>query len=280
MDGFHDWVGREQVQEERCDAWPMRGLAALLDHEAVPGQGDEIAPLAHWLLFAPSVPQSRIGSDGHPQRGGFLPPIAQPRRMWAGSDIQFMGPIRIGDRVVKTSRIASIEEKVGRTGTLVFVVVENRYETDNGPALSEAQTLVYREAPPPGELPPRAQAAPSEAEWSVDIDPDPVLLFRYSAVTFNAHRIHYDAPYANEIEHYSRPVVHGQLIATLMLNGLSARRQDRPLQRFSFRAQRPLLCDTPFAVEGARPGDDGAVALWSRTRDGDLTMSATAEFAA
>lgn len=280
MDGFHDWIGREQVQEERCDAWPMRGLAALLDKATIPGPGDEIAPLAHWLMFAPSVPQSQIGSDGHPRRGGFLPPITQPRRMWAGSDIRFMAPIRIGDHVVKTSRIASIEEKVGRTGSLIFVVVENRYETDDGPALSEAQTLVYREDPPPGELPPPARPAPAEAEWSVDIEPDPVLLFRYSAVTFNAHRIHYDAPYANDVEHYPRPVVHGQLIATLMLDRLGSRRQDKRLQRFTFRAQRPLLCDTAFAVEGARPREDGTMELWSRTRDGELTMSATGEFEA
>lgn len=277
MAGFQDFVGRERVTEERCDARPVRGLLALLDRGDVPSEGTEIPLLSHWLFFTPSVTQSRIGADGHPRRGDFLPPVQQPRRMWAASDIAFLGPIRIGDELRKVARIAEIQEKTGKSGTLVFVKVDNVYEANGTPALTETQTLVYRDDPAPDDVPPPPKPAPSAASWSVIVAPDPVLLFRYSAVTFNAHRIHYDARYARDVEGYERPVVHGQLTATLMLQALAANQPKARIRRFAFRAVRPLLCDASYYIEGGDPDADGRVDLWARDAGGALAMSAEAE---
>lgn len=275
MTDFSNWAGRTQEHAERCDAWPLKGLLALLDQSGEPREGDAIPPLAHWLYFAPNVPQSRIGGDGHPQRGDFLPPLPQPRRMWAASEIRFEAPLRVGQTVRKTAEIAQVVEKPGKSGPLVFVTVKNVYEAEGRPALGETQTLVYRDDPAPGEAAPKPKPAPMDPEWSVRIDPDPVLLFRYSAVTFNAHRIHYDAPYARDVEGYEGPVVQGQLTATLMLQALLQARPGLRLVRFSFRAVRPLFAGAPYFVEGRE--EAGAFQLWARDDEGNLAMTAEAE---
>lgn len=272
MAEYEGWIGKVSEAGETAERWPLAGLTAALDHVA-PGDGDEILPLAHWLYFPPMVRQSRIGSDGHPQRGDFLPPFPQPRRMWAGSDIRFLRPIRLGDRMQKTARIASIAEKAGKSGPLIFLSVENSIRVDGADALTETQTLVYRDDPAPGEAPPPAKPAPDSAAWSEEIRPDPVLLFRYSAVTFNAHRIHYDETYARDVEGYPGIIVHGQLTATLMLQAcLRANPGFRPTS-FSFRAVRPLFSGAPFFVEGAPDAEEGAFKLWARSSDGALSMS-------
>ena len=207
-----------------------------------------------------------------------LPPIDAPRRMWAGGRLTFHAPLPIRARAVRRSVVSDVKVKDGRSGRLTFVTVRHEVLVDGAVAVTEEQDLVFRGAG--NGTPPPAPADPRVAEVRRAVRFDATALFRFSALTFNAHRIHYDAPYANDVEHYPRPVVHGQLIATLMLDRLGSRRQDKRLQRFTFRAQRPLLCDTAFAVEGARPREDGTMELWSRTRDGELTMSATAEFEA
>jgi 3-methylfumaryl-CoA hydratase len=274
MSGFEEWIGRTASSAERIDRWPLAGLCAALDNPATPGEGDEILPLAHWLYFPPGAPQSRLGTDGHPLRGDFLPPIPQPRRMWAGSKITFEQPIHLGNLVRKTAKIADITEKTGKSGRLIFVTVENIYEIECRCALTETQSLVYRDDPAPGEAPPPAQAAPSSPAWSVRHEPDPALLFRYSAVTFNAHRIHYDVPYARDMEGYPGIIVHGQLTATLMLHAcLHANPERRPVN-FSFRAMKPLFSGAPFFVEGAAGEEDGTYKLWARNAQGDLSMTA------
>ena len=274
MAEFEKWIGRTTTSEEIAERWPLAGLSAALDLANAPDDGEEILPLAHWLYFPPTAPQSRIGPDGHPKRGDFLPSVPQPRRMWAASDIQFQAPIRIGDRMRKTARIANIAEKMGKTGPLIFVTVENHYEIAGRQALTETQSLVYRDDPAPGEAPPPAKPAPTGPAWSVRIDPDPVLLFRYSAVTFNAHRIHYDEPYATGVEGYPGIIVHGQLTATLMLQAcLSANAGRRPAE-FSFRAVKPLFSGSPFFVEGAPGAEKGSFKLWARNAEGDLSMTA------
>ncbi|WP_102958585.1 FAS1-like dehydratase domain-containing protein [Mangrovicella endophytica] len=277
MPSYEEWKGKTLELEERCDAWPLRALQALLDRSSEVEEGAPILPLAHWVYFPPLAPQSRIGSDGHPQRGDFLPPLPQPRRMWAASDISFLAPMRIGQRLKKIARIDDIAEKSGKSGTLVFVTVSNRYEANGQGLLEERQTLVYRDDPAPGEAPPPPKPAPTNAAWSQEVEPDPVLLFRYSAATFNGHRIHYDAPYASSVEGYPAPVVHGQLTATLMLLACLDANPGLQPRRFSFRAVRPIFSGDRYFVEGAPAEESGTFKLWARDADGALAMTADLE---
>lgn len=274
MAEFGDWIGRTTTSEERIDRWPSLALAAALDLNQAPEEGDEILPLGHWLYFPPATRQSHMGSDGHPRRGDFLPPLRQPRRMWAGSEIRFHAPIAIGATLKKTSRIADIAEKTGKTGALVFVTVEHEYERGGQKALTEIQNLVYRDDPAPGEAPPPAKPAPANAAWYVQHDPDPVLLFRYSAATFNAHRIHYDEPYARNVEGYPGIIVHGQLTATLMLQAFLDHNSGRRPASFSFRAVKPLFSGATFFVEGAPAEEENVFKLWARNQAGELSMTA------
>jgi 3-methylfumaryl-CoA hydratase len=271
---FKEWIGRTETASQVAERWPILGLYAILDKREAPDRGEPIPPTAHWAYFGPTVPQSQIGSDGHPERKGFLPPVVQPRRMWAASDITFSGEIRIGDLVTKIARIVDISEKEGKTGSLIFVNVDNRYHVDDREVLSEIQTLVYRDHPGPGEAPPPAKAAPADPAWSHRVDPNPPLLFRYSAVTFNAHRIHYDEPYATREEGYPGIVVHGQLTATLLLEQFRLRFPNRTIRSFNFRAVKPLFSGRPFFLEGMEKSD-GAYSLWARDETGALSLVAT-----
>lgn len=272
---IHAWQGRIETAVARADLWPVAGLQALLDAPP-PAEGAALPALGHWCYFAPMVPQAQIGSDGHPQRGGFLPPVALPRRMWAGSDIAFTGPVPLGAGLRKTAEIAEIAEKQGKSGTMVFVKLRNRYAlaTDDSPCLEEVQTLVYRDDPAPDAPKPAAQPVPGGAEWSLSHRPDEAMVFRFSAVTFNAHRIHYDHPYATGVEGYDGLVVQGQLLATLMLRAMPA----RPLAGFSFRALQPVFVGEAIRAEG-RIAPDGTAELWIADTTGGLRMSGKARFA-
>jgi 3-methylfumaryl-CoA hydratase len=240
-------------------------------------------PVWHWLYFLPLARQSEIGPDGHPKRGGFLPPVALPRRMWAGSKLQFEGPLHVGDAVERVSTIEDVSEKSGRTGTLVFVKVrhEVRRQGEARAAILENQDIVYREPAKPGDPAPAPTAAPASSAWSRTITPDPVLLFRYSALTFNSHRIHYDRPYATGEEGYGGLVVHGPLIATLLLDLVRRSLPGAQVLRFDFRAVRPLIDTHPFQVCGepaAESNADGtrSIRLWARDHEGWMTMDASA----
>jgi 3-methylfumaryl-CoA hydratase len=278
---WRSWIGRQETARDVVGATPVAALAATLDHPwAEPALGERLPPLWHGLFFLPLHPQSEVGLDGHPRRGGFLPPVPLPRRMWAGSTLEFRAPIRIGDAIERTSTIEDVTSKEGRSGALVFVKVrhEVRVGTAAEPALREWHDIVYREPARPGELPP-PQAAPTDSAWRRRIEPDAVLLFRYSALTFNGHRIHYDRAYVTEVEGYPGLVVHGPLIATLLMELLRTESAGAPATAFRFRAVRPLFDGRPFHVHGAPSTDGREVHLWASDADGALAMDAVASLA-
>ena len=276
---LQQWVGRQETVSDVVAPTPCAALSATLDRDpARPGTGTPLPALWHWLYFLPLHKRSEVGPDGHARRGGFLPPVALPRRMWAGSRFEFHRPLLVGDAVTRVSTIDSVAEKSGRTGPLVFVTVKHevRRNEENDVALTEFHDIVYREAPKPNDPPAPAQRAPGRSAWSKDWVPDDVLLFRYSALTFNGHRIHYDRRYVTEVEGYPGLIVHGPLIATLLLDLLRWERPEARVARFQFRAMRPIYDINPFAVCGD-PLDDGkSFHLWSRDNEGWLSMDATA----
>ena len=279
---WHSWIGRQEVVQDVVTPAPCAALAATLDRDpARPAPGTPLPPLWHWLYFLPVHRRSELGQDGHARRGGFLPPVALPRRMWAGSRFAFRQPIRVGDALTRVSTIESVEEKSGRSGSLAFVTVRHELTRDGeaAPALVEHHDIVYREAPRPGAPPPPPSPAPVDAAFEASWVPDDVLLFRYSALTFNGHRIHYDRRYATGVEGYPGLVVHGPLLATLLLDLLRTHRPEARVTAFAFRAVRPVFDTAPFAVCGAPGEAPGAVRLWVRDGDGLLAMDATATLA-
>jgi 3-methylfumaryl-CoA hydratase len=279
MDNAYEaWIGREEDHSERIHSSAVEALAATLDLETAPGAGDPLPPGWQWLFFNPHARRSELGVDGHPKRGGFLPPIDLPRRMWAGSRIRYLAPLPIDSQATRRSRIAKVENKVGKSGSLWFVTVEHSIAHDETLCIHEEQDLVYRDAPPPGSSapsPPRQHE--DEGQWSQRIEPDTTLLFRYSALTFNGHRIHYDQSYARDEEGYPDLVVHGPLTATLLQQFALAHGSGRRLVRFSFRGVTPLFVDRPFQLEG-REEDAASLTVWARGPDGELAMSASAGF--
>ena len=275
---LRDWVGRSETRRDVVTAAPLAALSALLDRDdAVPRAGEAAPPLAHWLYFLPSYRQSEAGPDGHALRGGFLPPVQLPRRMWAGSRLQFVRPLVVGSDVERRSTIVEVSPKQGRSGALVFVTVRHEVSDNGGLVLADEHDIVYRGAAP---LAASAwQRSPGGEAWRREIHPDPVLLFRYSAVTFNSHRIHYDQPYATQVEGYPGLVVHGPLVATLLVDLFRRNLPEARLTRFSFRALKPL-CDTaPFSTCGLPDAGARTARLWTRDAAGDVTMDAAAEYA-
>jgi 3-methylfumaryl-CoA hydratase len=242
----------------------------------VAGPGERLPEPWHWLFFLPAPAASALDTDGHPRRGDFLPPVPLPRRMWAGSTLRFLGQLCVGDEVQRVSTISDVSLKQGSSGALVFVSVQHAIYRDGELVLAEDQQLVYRE--PGGSGPAPAQPAPAPAQWSREIVPDPVLLFRYSALTFNSHRIHYDRDYAVQQEGYAGLVVQGPLTATLLLDLLRRELPDARLAAFRFRGVRPLLDGAPLRLQGRR--DDNSVRLWALDASGALAMDAQAELAA
>ena len=279
------WVGRSERVDDVANPTPYAALSATLDWppgETVrPASGTPLPPLWHWLYFLPIAQQSEIGPDGHPKRGGFLPPVPLPRRMWAGSDFSFHSPLFVGDALSRTSTIVDVTEKTGRTGTLIFVKVrhEIRRQNESAVALTEHHNIVYRAMPSPDDVAPPPQLAPTEAAWSRDIVADDVLLFRYSALTFNGHRIHYDRQYVTQTEGYPGLIVHGPLIATLLLDLLRRQMPDAVVKSFVFKAVRPTFDIHPFSIHGEPSADGETFRLWGRDHEGFLTMDATATIA-
>ena len=270
------WIGRTETRTDRITAVPVAALAATLDRDDPPPQpGDELPRLWHWLYFLPVCRQSELGPDGHPRRGGFLPPVPLPRRMWAGGRLEFHRALHVGETVTRTSRILDVTSKQGSSGPLVFVLVRHEIGTPNGLALTEEHDIVYRDHPHPGDPAPAPPPAPGGAAWQRTIPPDGVLLFRYSALTFNGHRIHYDRRYVTEVEGYPGLVVHGPLIATLLLDLLRRSLPRAGVARFQFRAVSPLLDLAPFTICG-KPEDNGVIRLWAQDAAGGLAMDASA----
>jgi 3-methylfumaryl-CoA hydratase len=282
MDELTAWIGRSETVVDALGPTPVVALAATLDHPpAAVTAGTPLPPLWHWLYFLPMHRQSDIGPDGHAKRGGFMPPVPLPRRMWAGSQFEFRAPIRVGDAVARVSTIVDATVKSGRTGQLVFVKVRHELRCNGAAeaALIEFHDIVYREAQRADDVAPPPQAAPQGAQWQREITPDDVLLFRYSALTFNGHRIHYDRKYVTEVEGYPGLVVHGPLIATLLMDLLRRQLPDAKVLRFEFRAVRPTFDIHPFSVHGQPSPDGKTVHLWGRDHEGWLTMDASATLA-
>lgn len=296
------WIGRSETVQDRIGATPVRALTATLDHPAMPvPDGTALPPLWHWLYFLPMHRQSEIGADGHAKRGGFLPPVPLPRRMWAGSQFEFRAPLRVGDAVERTSTIDDVTVKEGRSGRLVFVKVRHELRCNGAadPAIVEFHDIVYRDAKKAGDVDPPPVKAPSldagsadsgsgspgpeshplggqrpQGAWGRTIVPDDVLLFRYSALTFNGHRIHYDRRYVTEVEGYPGLIVHGPLIATLLMDLLRRHAPEAEVATFRFKAVRPTFDLHPFKVNGQRDGS--TVKLWAEDHEGWLTMDAVA----
>lgn len=271
-----DWIGREEVRDDRIDRRIAQALAATLDLDPESMKdGADLPPLWHWVYFTPNARRSEIGPDGHPKRGGFLPPVELPNRMWAGGRFSFRLSLRVGEAVTRLSRIVRCERKSGRSGDLVFVTVEHTISGQCGVALIEEHDIVYRQPAPKGG-PLAGEQVEAEAEFRHTVHPDPVLLFRYSALTFNGHRIHYDHPYVTGEEGYPGLVVHGPLTATLLLDAFRAAHPEKRVLRFSFRAVGPLYDTADFDVCGRLTGPDRAE-LWTDC-DGRLTMKAEVVF--
>ena len=280
---LQDWIGRTEVLNDTVAPTPCAALSATLDwpDSSRPALGTPLPALWHWLYFLPIYQQSEIGPDGHPRRGGFMPPVPLPRRMWAASDLVFHEPLCVGDALSRTSTILGVQEKTGRTGSLIFVKVRHELRRNGGAAviLTEQQNIVYRAAPSPDDVAPAPTPAPAQWAWERRIVPDDVLLFRYSALTFNGHRIHYDRKYVTEVEGYAGLVVHGPLIATLLMDLLRRERPGAVVLTFAFKALRPTLDTHPFSVHGEPSADGNTVHLWGRDHAGWLTMDATATLA-
>jgi len=278
QNAFSAWVGSTEVRQDIISLSPTLGVSAMLDREGPPLDiGDPLPCLWHWFYFLPQVAASQISSDGHPERGGFLPPVDLPRRMFAGARLTFHAPLIIGQPAVREGEVLSVTEKSGNSGRLVFVTV--RYlikQLDGTVCIEEEQDIVYRE---PGAAVPRPEPVDvmpdlAPGVWSKTIEPDPVLLFRFSALTFNAHRIHYDRPYAMNEEGYPGLVVHGPLTA-LFLAELTGHHAGKPMGSFTFRGRAPLFDLDAFRVVGT-PGEK-SVELEAHGPDGKTAMTARAE---
>ncbi|MBU9340854.1 acyl-CoA dehydrogenase [Burkholderia multivorans] len=277
-ESFDAWIGRREDSVDRITPAPIRLLRATLDDAEPSALPDALPPLWHWLYFLPGERQSNIGTDGHARRGGFLPPVALPRRMWAGGRLQFLRPLAVDTPIQRRSTIANVQSKSGRSGQLVFVTVLHEIGDAQGVAIREEQDIVYRDAPPPaaaGTPAPAAQPAPTDEQYSRIVTPDPVLLMRFSALTFNGHRIHYDRPYAMEEEGYPGLVVHGPLIAMLLMEELRRRHPGKTIRAFDFKAVSPLFDTAPFTVNGKLEGHTARV--WARGPQGQLAMQASIE---
>ena len=272
IDHLRSWIGREDVAVDHVAEDLARKYHATLDFPGEPPRQGEILPqLIHFCLAQPAVPTTGLGNDGHPTRGGFLPPVPLQRRMWAGGAVTFHGDLRVGDLARRTSRIADVTLKLGRSGSLCFVTVEHRLEANGSLVLEERQDIVYREAAVSGAeaaSPPRELGAHRRARQA-----GAPLLFRYSALTFNAHRIHYDRRYAREVEAYPGLVVHGPLQAAWLCN-YAAEIMGTPPKRFSFRGLSPLFEHDDFALHAREA--EGGLALWTAREGGPACMSATA----
>ena len=275
---LQNWIGKTETRSDTITAWPVAALSATLDRDDPPAaNGDELPPGWHWLYFLEARRASELGADGHPQRGGFLPPVPLPRRMWAGGRIEFLRPLRIGDAIRRDSEIIKVEPKHGRSGDLVFVTLRHAVSAGGAVAVREEHDIVYREAARAGDPPTPPKPAPAQAAWKRELTADPVLLFRYSALTFNGHRIHYDLDYVRREEHYPGLLVHGPLQITLLLD-LCRRHATRPVAKLDYRALRPLFHGERFSVNGAPAADGTNTELWTANAAGEYAMTGTARF--
>jgi 3-methylfumaryl-CoA hydratase len=274
IESLRAWVGRERVRQDDLAVFKAQALGSAINRETVAKAGDALAPTWQWLYFLDAARGSELGADGHPQTGDFLPPIPLRRRMWAAGKFVIEQPLRLGEPAEQRSVIRSVDLKEGKTGSLVFVTVEHQTMQGGKRCLVEEQSLVYRDVPPgPSPLGP-GEPASMDVDFQAHFQPDPVVLFRYSALTYNGHRIHYDRDYAMGQEHYPALVVHGPLLATLLAEQVAMHLPDARIRDFQFRAVRPSF-DTDTLTLCIRC-DGQKVDLWATSHDGFIAMTATA----
>lgn len=276
---LEQWRGRRRENADTLTRRLVDAYCATLSPHLARMNPGEAPPAIHWCLAPEATLASRIGPDGHPLTGDFLPPVPLPRRMWAGGRLEIITPLQPGDQVLRTSTIAAVTQKDGRSGALFFVTVEHEVSTERGVAIRERQDLVYRDIGPPATAEARSHAAgaapvvPADCDASWTVESSPVLLFRYSALTFNSHRIHYDLPYATGVEGYAGLVVHAPLQASLLLN-LAATMGGSTPRVFEYRGVAPLIAGGAFFVCGRRQAG-GGLRCWTQSSAGERTMEAT-----
>src|ERR1700716_1689154 len=276
LDHLRQWIGKSTEASDTVTAQLVKALRATLFQETGdPRVGDAAPWTTHWCLAQPVFPMSELSQDGHPTRGGFLPPVPLPRRMWAGGELEFFEPLRVGDEATRTSRIADVTMKTGSTGVLCFVSVEHLVTTPRGTAIRERQDIVYRDIPTtqpsasakPAAPPPAAQHRESHMA-------DPVLLFRYSALTFNGHRIHYDRDYVTKVEGYPGLIFHGPMQAAFLVEFAAKLHDGAAPSKFIYRGVQPLFEGSTFSVNANET--DGGMELWTANAQGMPTMKGTA----
>jgi len=279
LDHLRQWIGRTEEASDIVTAQLVKGLRATLFLDiGEPKRGDAAPFTTHWCLAQPVYPMSMLGPDGHPTRGGFLPPVPLPRRMWAGGELQFVEPLRVGDEATRSSRISDVTVKNGSTGTLCFVSVEHTISTSRGVAIRERQDIVYRDMPSGGKnaTPAKPAAAPPTAQHRQTHLSDPVLLFRYSALTFNGHRIHYDRDYVTKVEGYPGLIFHGPMQAALLVEFAAHLHGGTAPKKFSYRGLQPLFEGGEFSVNANEIAE--GLDIWVANAEGAPTMRGTASW--
>lgn len=271
---LQDWVGKTQEIEDRIYSTPVRALALTLNYKDFEARdGNPLPEIWYWLYFLPIVPMSEVGPDGHPKRGGFLPPITLERRMWASGNLTFHRDLIIGEEIRKTSEIVKISEKEGRAGKLVFVTVKHLIQSARGVAVEEEQNIVYLHMPK-SFVEPNPNPVPDDLDWKEEYSIDPVLLFRFSALTFNGHRIHYDWRYVTEVEKYPSLVVQGPLQALLLLESAKNHNPGKKPASFNFKAVRPIFDFDKVHICG-KCSPDGSHDIYTANTDSNIGMQAT-----
>ena len=270
-----EWINKTTEAEDTIRLQPANFMEATLNRPPKLKEGDNLPPLWHWIYFLEAKPESDLGRDAHPKKGDFLPPIQLPRRMWAGGRFTFYNDLVIGEKAKKNTTIKKIVEKEGSAGPLCFITLEHKIYSKNEVSIIEEQDLVYLQDQQGSKSLPLAQNNVEKADFSQEIHPSAILLFRYSALTFNGHRIHYDLDYAKNVEGYDGLVFHGPLTATLLLD-LALKERKQPIKKYSFRGIAPLSNLDYFWIEGK--SEDNAAILWARRKDGVVAMKAKADF--
>ncbi len=276
-DHLSQWIGSKDTTEETISVEPLHRMRATLDYAPKTMTEGEVVPaLWHWVYFLKPTRASELGRDGHAALGEFMPPVPLPRRMWAGGQVKFYAPLRVGERARRESTVRDVKIKQGRTGRLCFVEVEHCIFVGDELKLSETHNIVYRDIKRPGDNIPQALEVPDDAQWTREVKPDSTLLFRYSALTFNSHRIHYDLDFCRQQEGYPGLVFHGPLTATLLLEFAMTHIQDRSLKAYEFRAYSPLFDSAEFSLNGKMDGTDAI--LWATNPQNSLAMKAAVSF--
>ncbi len=270
-----EWTNKTTEAEDTIRLQPANFMEATLNRPPKLKEGDNLPPLWHWIYFLEAKPESDLGRDAHPKKGDFLPPIQLPRRMWAGGRFTFYNDLVIGEKAKKITTIKKIVEKEGSAGPLCFITLEHKIYSKDEISIIEEQDLVYLQDQQGSKSLPLAQNNVEKADFSQEIHPSAILLFRYSALTFNGHRIHYDLDYAKNVEGYDGLVFHGPLTATLLLD-LALKERKQPIKKYSFRGIAPLSNLDCFWIEGK--SEDNAAILWARRKDGVVAMKAKADF--